>query len=152
MARKPRAFVSGRPGPGEEALPAWLAPEGGTLNVEITHWLEPDLVVIEFVVTADGFRRPGGPLRVRWSGPDGDAVEARGAVVDELSSGVGPHVAGLIVRLAIRLESPHTWPAARDAMVEWDADGHHGAVHASRFRASLRIPAAPGSTDAGEDR
>ena len=116
---------------GEQAarLEAWLESTVGAVAVVDVHWPEPDLLVIELLVPYDGFCLPKRDLRLLLHRPVGATEAASGRIAMEASSAPGPHAAGTIVRLAVRIAPGSAWPRGESAMIAWknearDPDGN----------------------------
>lgn len=137
---------------GEQAgrLEAWLESTLQAIAVEDVHWPEPDLLVIELRVPYDGFCLPKDELRILLQRPDGTPAVARGRFVEEASSSPGPHEAGMIVRLAVRIAPETAWPAGETVLIEWKGEAH--VPDGNRLEVdghmSVRIPNQPDSPPA----
>jgi hypothetical protein len=69
--------------------------------------VEGQILIFEFEVPVDGFVLPGSGDRVAVEFPDSPSYRAR--VLGAGSSHAGPHVAGVTVRLQLRLEDNLGW-------------------------------------------
>jgi len=126
-------------------LEAWLESTLQAATVVDVHWPEPGLLVVELLVPYEGFRLPKDELRILLHRRGGAPEVASGRVVTEASSAPGPHEAGMIVRLAVRIAPQVAWPAGETVMIEWksearDPDGKKREVDG---RMVVRIPNQP---------
>jgi Ca-activated chloride channel family protein len=129
---------------GEQAgrLEAWFGSTLQAIVVEDIHWPELDLLVIELRVPYDGFCLPMDRLRILLHHPDGPPEVASARVVKEASSSPGPHEAGMIVRLAVRIAPGAEWPPGETVLIEWKGEAHGPDGHRLELdgRVVVRIP------------
>jgi Ca-activated chloride channel family protein len=94
------------------------SPPSGPMVIEQAHVLNLDgqILVFEFEVPVDGFLLPHDGMKVHVSFEGEGSCSAQ--VLGHDSSKPGPHEAGLIVRLALRLEDHLSW-AHRSATILW---------------------------------
>ncbi len=95
--------------------PARLAPREVRISGGRALRVASDGVFIEFETPFDGFVLPDGEVNF-WL--DGKTWLIAWAVAEE-STPRGPHPAGLVVRLALRLENRAEWVRARSVEVRW---------------------------------
>ncbi len=104
---------------------------------------EPDdTLVVEFEVPFDGLLLPDDAVYVVAGG--GFFDKAR--VVRELGSPTGPHASGMIVRLALRLETEPAWPPAGAVALRWSAERPGGEPARARLVLDVRLPPVAGET------
>jgi Ca-activated chloride channel family protein len=77
--------------------------------------VEDNLLVVEFEAPHDRFRLPAGGDTVRVRLDDGREIEAR--VEGTVSTRVGPHAAGLTLRLGLRMADGSDWPTGETRLL-----------------------------------
>ena len=123
----------------EAELSARRVPTRGPISVEDVRWAEPDVRIIEIRVPFDGFRLPEGEVHILWDGPGAARKAASGRVLAEAGTPSGPHQAGMLVRLAVRIESESAWPAGETVWIAWEP----------AFHLSVRVPNEPRNPSVG---
>jgi len=114
---------------GEEApiAPIEAAPSGIEIFGARVLKLDGQLLVFEFEVPVDAFNLPRDGMAVQVRFEDGTVADAE--VRGSESSPVGPHEAGLTVRLGLMLAAPNSW-RHHEARISWQgADGNDVDLH-----------------------
>jgi Ca-activated chloride channel homolog len=124
----------------EGAVPGFVAPPE-ELHIQGAGAVrEPDgTLVLEFEVPFDGFLLPDAEVYVVVGGGFFD----KALVVAALGSPRGPHGQGMVVRLALRLETEPAWPRVGTVTLRWSAEGPRPGEEPARVRLVLDIPLPP---------
>jgi Ca-activated chloride channel homolog len=149
LARRARGFIGTKAGAERvERHFAWLESTGQPITVEDVRWAESDVLIIELRVPFDGFRLPEGEVLIHWDRPG--QKPASGSVLDEAGTPPGPHQAGMLVRLAVRIESEPAWPAGETVRIEWEsrARDREGDWARRDAQLSVRVPDEPRDSSA----
>jgi Ca-activated chloride channel homolog len=114
--------LRGRAAPGEITLGSFRAPPASTIEKRVVQATVVQRsgaeLTIEFETPSDGFQLPVGEVEVL--GLPGGPRRHSARLVVEKSSSPGPHAAGLILRLALRLEEGGTWAAGHELSLRWN--------------------------------
>jgi Ca-activated chloride channel homolog len=97
--------------------PSWIPSRLQLDAADVLH-LEEGLLVVEFDVPFDGFLLPTGNVSVLI---DGDEAGTAG-LDSRRSTPAGPHVEGVRVRLALRLEPGTLWQSGETVEIIWQPD------------------------------
>jgi Ca-activated chloride channel family protein len=104
----PTVARKGGPGPSEVTI----TPSG-------VSWLEPGVMLIEFVTLHDDFELPEGAVDLKVRTTDGRTRVLHGRVSESKSTPRGPHNAGMVVRLVIGIEAKDAWAGPAHVLVIW---------------------------------